>query len=67
MRRNLSYYGLLALHTFNGVILQTHPVRGELDNERNATGEVATITIGVLFRPKNCKQPASSKVYVYNF
>jgi len=41
MRRNLSYYCLLARH-INGVILHAHPVRGESHNQRNATGEVST-------------------------
>jgi len=27
----------------NGVILHTHPVRGESYNQRNTTGEVATV------------------------
>jgi len=26
-----------------GVVLQAHPVRGESNNQRNTTGEVATI------------------------
>ena len=29
----------------NGVILHAHPVRGESDNQRKATGEVATIVL----------------------
>jgi len=28
---------------YNGVILHAHPVRGESHNQRNATGEVATV------------------------
>jgi len=30
-------------HIHNGVILHAHPVRGESQNQRNTTGEVATI------------------------
>jgi len=30
-------------HIHNGVILHAHPVRGESHNQRNTTGEVATI------------------------
>ena len=30
-------------YTYNGVILHAHPVRGESHNQRNTTGEVATI------------------------
>jgi len=29
-------------YIYNGVILHTHPVRGESHNQRNTTGEVAT-------------------------
>jgi len=32
-------------HIHNGVILHTHPVHGESHNQRNTTGEVATILI----------------------
>jgi len=28
---------------YNGVILHAHPVRGESHNQRNTTGEVATM------------------------
>jgi len=41
---NLSYYCLL--YIYNGVILHAHPVRGESHNQRNATGEVATVVLG---------------------
>jgi len=30
-------------YTYDGVILHAHPVRGESHNERNTTGEVATV------------------------
>jgi len=42
MRRNLSCYCLLTpcIHIF---VLCAHPVRGESHNQRNATGEVATV------------------------
>jgi len=30
-------------YTYNGVILHAHPVRGESHNQRNTTGEVATV------------------------
>jgi len=30
-------------YTYDGVILHAHPVRGESHNQRNTTGEVATI------------------------
>jgi len=41
MRRNLSYYCLLAprIHIF---VLRAHPIRGESHNQRNTIGEVAT-------------------------
>ena len=29
-------------YTYDGVILLSHPVRGESHNQRNTTGEVAT-------------------------
>ena len=32
-------------HIHNGVILHAHPVRGESHNQRNTTGEVATISL----------------------
>ena len=32
-------------YTCNGVILHAHPVRGESYNQRNTTGEVATIVV----------------------
>ena len=45
MRRNLSYYCLLALHIqYNGVILRAHPVRGQSHIQRNANGEVAKVS-----------------------
>jgi len=43
MRRNLSYYCLLAPR-INIFVLRAHPVRGESHNQRNATGEVATVS-----------------------
>jgi len=30
-------------YTYDGVILPAHPVRGESHNQRNTTGEVATV------------------------
>ena len=30
-------------YIYNGVILHAHPVRGESHNQRNATGDVATL------------------------
>jgi len=36
---------LLAVHIYYGVILHAHPVRGESHNQRNTTGEVATIVV----------------------
>jgi len=36
-------------HIHNGVILHTHPVRGEPHNQRNTTGEVATVTFRLQF------------------
>jgi len=41
MRRNLSYYCLLAPRVYI-FVLRAHPVRGESHNQRNTTGEVAT-------------------------
>jgi len=32
-------------YVYNGVILHAHPVRGESHNQRNATGEVATLVL----------------------
>jgi len=42
MGHNLSYYCLLApcIYIF---VLRTHPVCGESHNQRNASGEVATV------------------------
>jgi len=31
-------------YTYDGVILPAHPVRGESHNQRNTTGEVATVS-----------------------
>ena len=31
-------------YIYNGVILHAHPLRGELHNQRNTTGEVATLS-----------------------
>jgi len=42
MRRNLSCYCLLAPRIYIAV-LRAHLVRGESHNQRNATGEVATL------------------------
>jgi len=42
MRRNLSYYCLLASSIYI-FVLRAHPVRGESNNEHNTTGEVATV------------------------
>ena len=63
--RNLSYYCLLAPRIYNGVILHAHPVRGESHNQRNTTGEVASVECnisqsnhitydGSCVRPSNC-------------
>ena len=32
-------------YIYNGVILHAHPVRGESHNQRNTTGDVATVTM----------------------
>ena len=45
--RNLSYYCLFAPRIYI-FVLRTHPVRGEAHNQRNATGEVATVEQFVL-------------------
>jgi len=47
MRRNHSYYCLRAppTHIF---VLRAHPVRGETHNQRNTTGEVATLSTSCL-------------------
>ena len=42
MRRNLSYYCLLAPRTYI-FVLRAHTVRGESHNQCNTTGEVATL------------------------
>jgi len=42
MRRNLSYYCLLAPRTYI-FLLHAHPVCGESHNQRNTIGEVATV------------------------
>jgi len=34
-----------SLYIHNGVILHAHPVRGESHNQRNTTGEVATVSM----------------------
>ena len=47
MRHNLSYYCLLAPRICI-VVLRAHPVRGELHNQRNTTGEVATVWSKIL-------------------
>jgi len=49
MRHNLSYYCLLARATHIIFVLHAHPVRGELHNQRNTTGEVATIPGQITF------------------
>ena len=43
MRRNLSYYCFLAPRIYS-FVLRAHPVRGASHNQRNTTGEVATVT-----------------------
>ena len=35
-------------YLYNGVIFHAHPVRGESHNQRNTTGEVATISVRAL-------------------
>ena len=32
---------------YDGVILHAHPVRGESYNQRNTTGEVATVSLSI--------------------
>ena len=44
MRRNLSYYCLLAPRIYI-LVLRAHPVCGESHNQCNATSDVATISI----------------------
>jgi len=34
-------------YTYDGVILPAHPFRGESHNQRNTTGEVATLPVKV--------------------
>jgi len=34
-----------SLYIHNGAILHAHPVRGESHNQRNTTGEVATLAL----------------------
>ena len=46
MRRNLSYYCLLAPRIYI-FVLRAHPVRGESHNQDKTTGEVATIGYSV--------------------
>ena len=36
-------------YIYNGVILPAHPVRGASHDERNTTGEVATIRYSIIF------------------
>jgi len=48
-----------SLYIYNGVILHAHPVRGESHNQRNATGEVATISFQKQRRSQGEKQVAS--------
>jgi len=45
MHRNISYYCLLAPRIYI-FVLRAYPVRGESHNQRNATGEVATVRDG---------------------
>jgi len=46
---------LLVLATYMyGVVLHAHPVRGESHNQRNTTGEVATLVSGDCDRVKFC-------------
>jgi len=53
MRRNLSYYCLLAPRIYI-FVHRAYPVRGESHNQRNTTGEVATVLfIEVLVSPKD--------------
>jgi len=40
-------------YTYDGVILHTHPGRGESHNQRNTTGEVATLPLSI---QKECKR-----------
>ena len=42
---------LLLVHTTHmyGVVLHAHPVRGESHNQRNITGEVATVHVNIKF------------------
>jgi len=46
------YYCLFAPHTYI-VVLRAHPVRGESCNQRHTTGEVATVSMFVVFEHVN--------------
>jgi len=39
-----------------GVVLHAHPVRGESHNQRNTTGEVATVVFRMHFMSSSCKE-----------
>jgi len=41
--RAFSFTIACSRYMYNGVILRAHPVRGESHNQRNTTGEVATV------------------------
>jgi len=47
-------------YTYDGVILHAHPVRGESYNQRNTTGEVATL---VSLKRSLVVQAAKSSIY----
>jgi len=61
--RNLSYYCLLAPRIYI-VILRAHPVRGESHNQRNATGEVATLSMTNVKGPLLKKEPVVKSVFL---
>jgi len=54
------YYCLLAPHTYI-FILRAHPVRGESHNQRNTTGEVATLLTDHCFSKAIYEQARSIK------
>jgi len=59
MHRNLVYYCLLAPHIYI-FVLRAHPVHGESHNQRNATGEIATVAA------QNCLKSSRDKFGMYD-
>jgi len=64
---------LLVRATYNyGVVLHAHPVRAESHNQRNTTGEVATVkttAVNIFFMKKNRKKVYSCttlKAFAYH-